>query len=327
MPLLSRIEGPEDLKSLTHEQLAEVALDCRKVIIETITKTGGHLASNLGVVELTLALHRAFDSPKDRLVWDTSNQCYTHKLVTGRRDQFASIRTPGGLSGFAEPTESAHDTLAAGHAGTGLSYGLGHVDGASGRAGGSVRRGHRRRRRPDLGPELRGPEQHRPHQAEAADRHPERQRLVDLRERRLAGALAQPLRAPPDVPEVHRGGPQLLQAPAERRQGVGARAQGQELRRGPLLPEPDLGRARLPLRRAGQRPRLPGARGGAGARPRGLEGRDSRRHPRADAQGPRLPAGRAESLQVPPAGHADRPRGRGRPVHLLPGLREDADRR
>src|SRR3954469_6676701 len=125
MPLLSRIEGPEDLKSLTYEQLAEVAQDCRGMIIQTITKTGGHLASNLGVVELTMALHRAFDSPKDRLVWDTSNQCYTHKLVTGRRDQFASIRTPGGLSGFAEPTESAHDTLAAGHAGTGLSYGLG----------------------------------------------------------------------------------------------------------------------------------------------------------------------------------------------------------
>ena len=95
------------------------------MIIETITKTGGHLASNLGVVELTLALHRVFDSPKDRIVWDTSNQCYTHKLVTGRRDGFASIRTPGGLSGFAEPSESAHDTLAAGHAGTGLSYALG----------------------------------------------------------------------------------------------------------------------------------------------------------------------------------------------------------
>ena len=125
MPILSRIEGPQDLKGLTHEQLAELAQDCRDVIIETITKTGGHLASNLGVVELTLALHRAFDSPKDRLVWDTSNQCYTHKLVTGRRDQFPSIRTPGGLSGFAEPSESAHDTLAAGHAGTGLSYGLG----------------------------------------------------------------------------------------------------------------------------------------------------------------------------------------------------------
>ncbi len=125
MSILSRIERPEDLKALSHEQLAEVSQSCRDLIVQTITKTGGHLASNLGVVELTLALHRAFDSPKDRLVWDTSNQCYTHKLVTGRRDQFPSIRTPGGLSGFAEPSESVHDTLAAGHAGTGLSYGLG----------------------------------------------------------------------------------------------------------------------------------------------------------------------------------------------------------
>src|SRR5262245_64153787 len=125
MKILPRIQGPADLKGLSHEQLGKLSQECRDVIVETITKTGGHLASNLGVVELTLALHRAFESPKDRLVWDTSNQCYTHKLVTGRRDKFASIRTPGGLSGFAEPTESAHDTLAAGHAGTGLSYGLG----------------------------------------------------------------------------------------------------------------------------------------------------------------------------------------------------------
>jgi 1-deoxy-D-xylulose-5-phosphate synthase len=125
MPILNRIEGPQDLKGLSHEELAEVAQDCRDLIVQTITKTGGHLASNLGVVELTLALHRAFESPKDWIVWDTSNQCYTHKLVTGRRDQFPSIRTPGGLSGFAEPSESPHDTLAAGHAGTGLSYGLG----------------------------------------------------------------------------------------------------------------------------------------------------------------------------------------------------------
>ncbi len=125
MKVLNRIDGPRDLRPLSHKQLETLAQECRDTIIETITKTGGHLASNLGVVELTLALHRAFDSPKDRLVWDTSNQCYTHKLVTGRRSQFASIRTPGGLSGFAEPKESAHDTLAAGHAGTGLSYGLG----------------------------------------------------------------------------------------------------------------------------------------------------------------------------------------------------------
>jgi 1-deoxy-D-xylulose-5-phosphate synthase len=125
MTVLSRVDGPKDLKGLSHEELVELAQDCRNVIIETITQRGGHLASNLGVVELTLALHRSFDSPKDRIVWDTSNQTYTHKLVTGRRDRFASIRTPGGLSGFAEPAESPHDTLAAGHAATGLSYGLG----------------------------------------------------------------------------------------------------------------------------------------------------------------------------------------------------------
>jgi len=125
MSILSRIEGPRDLKSLSYAELEELSQDCREIIIQTITKTGGHLASNLGVVELTIAMHRLFDSPKDWLVWDTSNQCYTHKLVTGRRDQFPSIRTPGGLSGFAEPSESCHDTLAAGHAGTGLSYGLG----------------------------------------------------------------------------------------------------------------------------------------------------------------------------------------------------------
>src|SRR6266850_1295061 len=125
MRVLDRIDDPRDLKGLTHDELTQLAQECRDVIIETITKRGGHLASNLGVVELTLALHRAFDSPRDRLVWDTSNQCYTHKLVTGRRDRFATIRTPGGLSGFAEPAESPHDALAAGHAGTGLSYALG----------------------------------------------------------------------------------------------------------------------------------------------------------------------------------------------------------
>lgn len=124
-PILDRIDGPADLRGLSEDDLKTLAAECRSVMVGTITKTGGHLASNLGVVELTLALHRSFDSPKDRIVWDTSNQCYTHKLVTGRRDRFPSIRTPGGLSGFAEPLESPHDTLAAGHAGTGLSYAVG----------------------------------------------------------------------------------------------------------------------------------------------------------------------------------------------------------
>ncbi len=131
--LLDRIDSPGDLKDLTHDELDQVAQEARDTIISVITERGGHLASNLGVVELTLALHRVFDSPTDSLVWDTTNQLYTHKLVTGRRDEFQNIRLEGGLSGFGEPSESPHDTLAAGHAGTGLSIALGVAEGAENR--------------------------------------------------------------------------------------------------------------------------------------------------------------------------------------------------
>ena len=131
--LLDRIDSPGDLRALTPEELAQVAQEARDTIISVITERGGHLASNLGVVELTLALHRVFDSPTDSLVWDTTNQLYTHKLVTGRRDEFQNIRLEGGLSGFGEPTESPHDTLCAGHAGTGLSIALGIAQGAANR--------------------------------------------------------------------------------------------------------------------------------------------------------------------------------------------------
>jgi len=129
--LLDKIDEPGDLKGLSHEELSQVAQEARDTIISVITERGGHLASNLGVVELTLALHRVFDSPRDRIVWDTTNQLYTHKLVTGRRDEFKDIRLEGGLSGFGEPSESPHDTLAAGHAGTGLSIALGVAEGAA----------------------------------------------------------------------------------------------------------------------------------------------------------------------------------------------------
>ncbi|MCY4654597.1 MAG: thiamine pyrophosphate-dependent enzyme, partial [Dehalococcoidia bacterium] len=131
--LLDRIDKPDDLKPLTYEELSQVAQEARDTIISVITERGGHLASNLGVVELTLALHRVFDSPTDRVVWDTTNQMYTHKLVTGRRAEFKDIRLEGGLSGFGEPSESPHDTLAAGHAGTGLSIALGVAEGAANR--------------------------------------------------------------------------------------------------------------------------------------------------------------------------------------------------
>ena len=129
--ILDRIDEPSGLKTLTREELEQVAQEARDTIISVITERGGHLASNLGVVELTLALHRNFDSPNDSIVWDTTNQTYTHKLVTGRRDEFQNIRLEGGLSGFGEPQESPHDTLCAGHAGTGLSIALGIAEASS----------------------------------------------------------------------------------------------------------------------------------------------------------------------------------------------------
>ena len=128
--ILDGINEPQDLRPLTYQEMDQLAQEIREAIITTVSSNGGHLASNLGVVELTIALHRVFDSPKDKLVWDTSNQCYTHKLLTGRRERFASIRKAGGLSGFADPSESPHDTLCAGHAGTGLSIALGIASGA-----------------------------------------------------------------------------------------------------------------------------------------------------------------------------------------------------
>ncbi len=131
--LLDKIDSPSDLRTLTNDELPQVAQEVRDTIISVITERGGHLASNLGVVELTLALHRVFESPKDSIVWDTTNQTYTHKLVTGRRDEFKDIRLEGGLSGFGEPNESPHDTLCAGHAGTGLSIALGVAEGAENR--------------------------------------------------------------------------------------------------------------------------------------------------------------------------------------------------
>ena len=119
--MLDNINSPDDLRVLSRAEVEQVAQEARDTIISVITERGGHLASNLGVVEMTLAIHRVFESPKDRIVWDTTNQLYTHKLVTGRRDEFKDIRLEGGLSGFGEPTESPHDVLVAGHAGTGLS--------------------------------------------------------------------------------------------------------------------------------------------------------------------------------------------------------------
>ena len=123
--LLDAINSPADLKRLNCAQLAELAEDIRAYLIQSLAKTGGHLGPNLGVVELTLALHYVFNSPEDRFLFDVSHQVYTHKLLTGRREQFGTIRQPGGLNGFMLRTESEHDSYGAGHAGTALSAALG----------------------------------------------------------------------------------------------------------------------------------------------------------------------------------------------------------
>lgn len=125
MSILSTIDSPADLKTLTSEELGQLAGEIREYLIEILCQTGGHLAPNLGVVELTLALHQVFDSPTDKIVWDVSHQSYVHKLLTGRRERFEGIRQYGGLSGFTLRTESEHDPFGAGHASTSISSAIG----------------------------------------------------------------------------------------------------------------------------------------------------------------------------------------------------------
>ncbi|MCA9498746.1 MAG: 1-deoxy-D-xylulose-5-phosphate synthase, partial [Nitrospira sp.] len=114
MSLLKRIESPSDLKKLSRDQFPELCQEIRELIIEVISHVGGHLASNLGVVELTVALQYLLNTPDDKIVWDTSNQAYTHKLLTGRREQFHTVRQFGGISGFCKREESIYDTFNAG---------------------------------------------------------------------------------------------------------------------------------------------------------------------------------------------------------------------
>ncbi len=123
--LLDKIDSPADLKKLTRQELKQLASEIREELVRVISTNGGHLASNLGVVELTLALHRVFDSPRDKIVWDVGHQAYTHKLLTGRRCRFSSLRQYGGLSGFTSRSESEHDPFGAGHASTSISAALG----------------------------------------------------------------------------------------------------------------------------------------------------------------------------------------------------------
>ena len=123
--MLSGINSPEDLKKIPEDKLPDLATEIRKKIIDVVGKNGGHLASNLGVVELTIALHRVFTSPNDAFVFDVSHQCYTHKLLTGRYKDFESLRTFNGISGFTKKAESKHDFFDNGHSSTSISQALG----------------------------------------------------------------------------------------------------------------------------------------------------------------------------------------------------------
>jgi 1-deoxy-D-xylulose-5-phosphate synthase len=124
-PWLDRVESPRDLKQFSVRELTAMAAEIRQELIRVVTVNGGHLGASLGMVELSLALHAAFDSPRDKLVWDVGHQAYTHKLLTGRRDRFDTIRQEGGISGFLSRDESPHDAFGAGHASTSISAALG----------------------------------------------------------------------------------------------------------------------------------------------------------------------------------------------------------
>ena len=119
--ILARLHGPGDLRGLSESQLATLASEIREAIIATVATTGGHLGSSLGVVELSIALHRLLDSPRDKIVWDTGHQAYAHKLLTGRLERFGTLRQLDGVGGFPRRSESEHDVFDGGHAGTGLS--------------------------------------------------------------------------------------------------------------------------------------------------------------------------------------------------------------
>ena len=127
--ILEQIKGPEDLKNMSPEELCVLAGEIRTFLIEKISHTGGHLASNLGVVELTIALLRTFDLPKDKIIWDVGHQSYTHKILSGRMQEFDELRQYGGLSGFPKRKESPYDAFDTGHSSTSISAGLGIAQG------------------------------------------------------------------------------------------------------------------------------------------------------------------------------------------------------
>src|SRR6185369_5176651 len=124
-PLLDTVHYPSDIRALSKDQLPQLADELRQEVISAVSVTGGHLGAGLGVVELTVAIHYVFDTPRDTLVWDVGHQCYPHKIVTGRRDRIRSLRQGGGLSGFTRRAESEYDPFGAAHSSTSISAALG----------------------------------------------------------------------------------------------------------------------------------------------------------------------------------------------------------
>ena len=178
MSILERLQDPAELRGLSEAELVQLAAEIRETIVRTVAATGGHLGSSLGVVEVTLALHRLLESPRDKIVWDTGHQAYAHKLLTGRLDRFHTLRQIDGLGGFPRRSESPHDVMDGGHAGHRPVHRPGprhrprpaSLDGAD--------RGRGGRRGPPVGALAGGPQRHRPPADAAADR-PQRQRDVD----------------------------------------------------------------------------------------------------------------------------------------------------
>ncbi len=123
--LLSAIKSPDDIKRMSYDELGELCAEIRNTLIETVSKNGGHLSSNLGVVELSVSLHKVFNSPNDKIIWDVGHQVYTHKIITGRYEKFNTLRTEGGISGFSSPEESEHDIFYSGHSSTSVSSAFG----------------------------------------------------------------------------------------------------------------------------------------------------------------------------------------------------------
>lgn len=127
MQMLEKIKKPNDVKKIPEERLPKLAEEIRGFLIKSLSRTGGHLASNLGVVELTIALHRVYSLPDDKIIWDVGHQAYTHKILTGRMGEFERLRQAGGISGFPRRDESPCDSFDTGHSSTSISAGLGYV--------------------------------------------------------------------------------------------------------------------------------------------------------------------------------------------------------